>query len=347
MNPMHATCSRDTERVLLLCGGLGRPRTDDPRPLSPGEYGRLAAWMSARGLRPADLPRFLAGTTIPDGSPPAIAAGRPVRILTGSGAVCRSGFDPARLLALLSRRAEFQSWLAWLGSCGLWVLGIHDTGYPARLVDRLGLLAPPLLHGCGDLLLLDHGGLAVVGARDAGDQALSFARTAGCRCAQEGIRVVSGGARGVDQAAMLGALEAGGSAAGVLPGSLHHAARSRLWKELLPSGRLALVTPFEPDAGFSTGAAMGRNRFIYQLADWALVVEAAAGKGGTWTGAVEALQRKVPVFVRMEEGVPAGNAALVQLGAIPVRSDDLHRPDLPAWLDDMAQHAADGQLSLF
>jgi predicted Rossmann fold nucleotide-binding protein DprA/Smf involved in DNA uptake len=53
---------------------------------------------------------------------------------------------------------------------------------------------------------------------------------------------------------------------------------------------LCLVTPFSPNAGFSIGAAMGRNRLIYCLADYAIVVASDAESGGTWAGATEALK---------------------------------------------------------
>ena len=38
------------------------------------------------------------------------------------------------------------------------------------------------------------------------------------------------------------------------------------------------------------GAEIGRNRLIYCLADYAIVVASDAEKGGTWAGATEALK---------------------------------------------------------
>src|SRR5207244_13423175 len=63
---------------------------------------------------------------------------------------------------------------------------------------------------------------------------------------------------------------------------------------------------------------MGRNKYVYGLADWALVVIATADKGGTWAGAVEALKSgKTRVFVRVHEPVPEGNRKLLEKGALP------------------------------
>ena len=56
---------------------------------------------------------------------------------------------------------------------------------------------------------------------------------------------------------------------------------------------------------------MARNKLIYSLAEWSLVVSTAAGEGGTWTGAIEALRdAQVPVFVHVGDNVPLGNKRL-------------------------------------
>ncbi len=69
-----------------------------------------------------------------------------------------------------------------------------------------------------------------------------------------------------------------------------------------------------PEAGFNAGNAMGRNRYIYALADQALVIDSALRSGGTWEGAVENLQHGwVPMYVR-SPGEGAGNAALIAQG---------------------------------
>jgi predicted Rossmann fold nucleotide-binding protein DprA/Smf involved in DNA uptake len=318
MEAFESICSLESKVILLLCSGMGRPRDQDPRPLSPREYNHVSAWLEARNLSPQDLPG--AAEKIPQD---------PV-----------SGLDTGRLQALLGRQSRLDGWLSWLQQHSLWVTGRNDPGYPSRLRQRLGRLAPPLLHGGGESTLLDRGGLAVVGSRDAEKAKLAFSRLAAARCAAEGIQVVSGGARGVDRAAMLGALEVGGSAVGVLPGGLERAAGSAVWRDQLTAGRLALVTPFEPDSGFTVGNAMGRNRFIYLLSDWALVVDAAAGRGGSWAGAVQALkQRHVPVFVCLDEEASEGSRLLVEQGALPLGGADFPDGNITAWLNDQVESA--------
>ena len=62
-----------------------------------------------------------------------------------------------------------------------------------------------------------------------------------------------------------------------------------------------------------------RSKVIYALADAGLVVTADFDKGGTWTGAIEQLERFhfVPVFVRNGNNVGRGNAALIHHGGRP------------------------------
>jgi predicted Rossmann fold nucleotide-binding protein DprA/Smf involved in DNA uptake len=95
----------------------------------------------------------------------------------------------------------------------------------------------------------------------------------------------------------------------------------------IKEGRLTLVSACDPNASFNVGNAMGRNKYIYALADRALVVSCSLGTGGTWAGAVEALERikDVPVFVPIESIIPEGNQQLLKRGAKPL-------PAIPAGL---------------
>ncbi len=167
--------------------------------------------------------------------------------------------------------------------------------------------------------MLESGGLAVVGSRHVDDALLEYTDGIGRLAATAHLTLVSGAARGIDRAAMQGALRAGGAAAGVMADSLGRAALMRDNREALMERRLVLVSPYDPAAGFNVGHAMQRNKLIYALADAALVVTADFEKGGTWAGAVEQLQRLnlVPVFVRGGANAGKGNAALLKLGGHP------------------------------
>ena len=118
---------------------------------------------------------------------------------------------------------------------------------------------------------------------------------------------------------MSGALDAGGAAAGVMADSLERAALSRSNREPLMNRCLVLVSPYDPAAGFHICHAMQRNKLIYALADAAFVIDSDFEKGGTWTGAIEQLERLrfVPVFVRNGASAGKGNSALLQRGGKP------------------------------
>jgi predicted Rossmann fold nucleotide-binding protein DprA/Smf involved in DNA uptake len=118
---------------------------------------------------------------------------------------------------------------------------------------------------------------------------------------------------------MHGALESNGKVVGVLADSLERAVVNREHRELLMNSQLTLMTVFDPSAGFNVGHAMQRNRLIYALADAALVVNSDLGKGGTWAGAIEQLDKLhfVSVYVRATGEISEGLKALENKGALP------------------------------
>jgi predicted Rossmann fold nucleotide-binding protein DprA/Smf involved in DNA uptake len=150
---------------------------------------------------------------------------------------------------------------------------------------------------------------------------------------------------------MRAALEARGTVVGLLADSLERAARAAEWQPARRDGNLCLATPYSPTAGFSVGAAMGRNRLIYAAADYAVVVASDAGTGGTWAGATEALRHGwLPVFVLEHAAMPEGNRQLLERGALPLPYPiRTHPHDLPAWLAEQAKTitAKPTQLGLF
>ena len=130
--------------------------------------------------------------------------------------------------------------------------------------------------------------------------------------------IVSGAARGIDSAAMGGALENGGEVIGVMADSLGKAALAKTNRQAMLDGRLVLVSAYDPAAGFNVGHAMQRNKAIYAFADAGLVVTSDLKKGGTWTGAIEQLERMhlAPVFICNGAASGPGNAGLIERGGI-------------------------------
>lgn len=80
----------------------------------------------------------------------------------------------------------------------------------------------------------------------------------------------------------------------------------------------------DPEAGFTVGNAMGRNKYIYALSDYGLVVSASSGEGGAWSGAVENLKKRwVPLFVWLSNEAPPANQRLHEMGALPLGEECL------------------------
>jgi len=296
---MTPVLSPNTRAILLLTAPLiaGRGSASSDL-LSPGEYNRLARHLRKIQRQPADL-------LSPDAA----------EILRA----CQPVIDEGRLQKLLGRGFLLSQVVERWRARAIWVVSRADAEYPRRLKARLREDAPAVLYGCGDMALLETGGLAVVGSRRVDDALIDYTMAVGRLAARAGRTLVSGGAKGIDQAAMRGALEAGGKVCGVLADSLEKTAMNREHRNLLLDGQLVLISPYDPSAGFNVGHAMQRNKLIYALADASLVVSSDLNKGGTWAGAVEQLDKLkfVPVFVRTTGESSAGLDGLRKKGALP------------------------------
>src|SRR5690606_39194210 len=93
------------------------------------------------------------------------------------------------------------------------------------------------------------------------------------------------------------------------------------WRKGLMDDHAVLVSPFYPEAGFSAGNAMARNKYIYCLADSSLVIHSGK-KGGTLNGAEENLKKAwVPLWVKQTTDKDAANANLVTKGGRWLEAD--------------------------
>lgn len=291
---MHV--SSQTQAVLLLTVALGKSRTPETKPLSPGEWAHFARWLKDHDRDPSDLLK---------GDPKGLLGGWTDESIT-----------PVRLMNLLERGGMLGLVLEKWERAGLWVITRADPDYPKRLKDRLQLQSPPVLFGCGKKRLFNATGIAVVGSRDTSRDDLAYTENLGQSAAEQGYAIISGAARGVDETAMLGALRCEGTAIGVMAHDLLRASASMKYRECILRGDLMLISTFNPEAGFNVGNAMARNRYIYCLSEAAVVVSSAPGKGGTWNGAIENLKAHwVPLWVQHTASAKSGNSELVQRGA--------------------------------
>lgn len=218
------------------------------------------------------------------------------------------------------------------------VLARGEAPYPAHVAALLGAKAPELLHCLGNLDLLSRPGVGFCGSRKASEQGLAVAADCATQLAAAGFVAVSGYAAGVDMAAHVSALRAGGATLIVLPEGIDH---FRVKKDIQPVwdwDRVLVISPFPPPAVWKSYRAMERNGLIIALSRAMVVIEAGA-KGGTLNAGVTSLKMKVPLYV-VEYGErrdsAAGNRELLLSGGRPLMKS--HRSGA-ANLDQLVQNA--------
>ena len=175
------------------------------------------------------------------------------------------------------------------------LLTLSDAAYPGRLKN---IYDPPALLYCkGRLPLLDDLlCVAVVGTRDCTPYGVACAEKLGFGLASGGAAVVSGLAKGIDAAAIWGALRAGGVTVGVVGNGLdvYYPYESRyLYEDVASAG--ILLSEYPPGTEPASGHFPVRNRIISGLSLAALVVEAPEKSGALITAAT-ALEQGRDVF---------------------------------------------------
>ncbi|MCW8809353.1 MAG: DNA-processing protein DprA [Ignavibacteriaceae bacterium] len=284
----------EKQSIVLLTSYFKKPGKDDVNPLTPTEWKIFAGWLRDRGYTPGSL---------------LSEDGENIIESWNNGKITRE-----RLISLLKRGAQMSMVLEKWSRAGIWVLTRSDAEYPLKLKKRLGELSPPVLFGSGNKKLINSEGIAVVGSRNISDKDINYSKELGNYIAEKKLTLISGGAKGVDETSMLGALENNGRALGVLADSLFQKSISQTYRKYLSEGKLVFISAYYPEAGFNIGNAMGRNKYIYCLSEVAVVVHSGL-KGGTWTGANENLKKKwVPLFVKENHNRDSGNDQLINNG---------------------------------
>jgi DNA processing protein len=183
-------------------------------------------------------------------------------------------FEPYDDFSLDAAAAEIAAWEAR----GIRVLTALDAEYPDNLSavhDR-----PPLIFVAGGLLARDDRSVAVIGSRRATGRGTWSARQISERLIAAGYTVVSGLAEGIDTAAHLAALAAGGRTVAVIGTGLtrsyppqNSALQRRIAREC------AVVSQFWPDAGPSRLSFPMRNALMSGLSLATVIVEASRNSG--------------------------------------------------------------------
>lgn len=296
---MNNFLTNDTKVIILLCGYLGNNKSI--KPLTQTKYNLLARWLQSKNLRPEDL---LERENIIE-------------------AAKNTNLEFSYLESLLNRGVELGFAVEEWQRNGIWIISRSDKSYPIYYKKHLKEQSPPLLYGMGDISLLENGGICIVGSRNVDVEGSRFTEKYAKLCALNNIPVISGGAIGVDYISMVTAINNGGISIGVLAENLLKTSLDKNFREAIANKKLVLISARHPKAHFTVGAAMDRNKLIYGLSDFGLVVSSEFKKGGTWAGAEEELKRNnsIPIFVRSGNLTPEGNKKLLEIGAIQWPND--------------------------
>lgn len=197
-------------------------------------------------------------------------------------------------------------------------LRLGEPGYPAQLAATPQ--PPPVLYGLGDPGVLSSG-LAVVGSRRATPYGLDVAFRFAAYAAASGYVVISGGARGCDQAAHSGALSVEGRTVCVLACGadlVYPRTAAALLKEIARTGAVVSEHPWGTAA--TKWAFRTRNRIIAGLSGALLVVEAAVPSGTFSTAdyAADAGRDVLAVPGSIVAPECAGPNRLIRQGATPI-----------------------------
>lgn len=244
---------------------------------------------------------------------------------TGATVSAAAVFDALERAGALPGRDETATVARGLAGLGARVAVVGEPGYPRRLALAWPELGAPLwlfVRG-GDAGRLPEGAgaVAVVGTRRPTLDGLATARELGRVLAGHGAVVVSGMARGIDQAAHQGALDAGGATVAVLGTGLDvdYPYRDGPLRDAVAAAG-GLVTEYRPGTKPHARNFLARNRIIAGLADATVVVEGRARSGALQTARLAAAQGREVLAVPGSLHQPASRAPLdlIRDGATPL-----------------------------
>ncbi len=221
-----------------------------------------------------------------------------------------------------------------------------DAHWPGVLSALAGD-EPPQLWWHGDPWVDRAAAVAIVGSRRATAAGMAIAHDMARELARQGIVIVSGFARGIDEAAHMGAVAVGGVTIAVLGcgiGIDYPRGRDRLRAALLARGG-AEITEFPPDTEPRPFQFPQRNRIIAALATAVVVVEATERSGALSTArwAVDLGREVLAVPGPLHSPQSRGTNRLIRDGARPCleTADVLDALGLAAVQQDFVLPASD------
>ncbi len=260
------------------------------------------------------------------------------------------GIGPKRAAAIASTKktdSQVKKELQLASNLSVHIVSLDDPAYPPLLRELPD--APLILYikGEPDFTTQDRFPVAIVGSRKCSAYGFEQAQRFASSLATRGITIISGGARGIDSASHLAALNSQGRTIAVMGCGLavcYPPENQPLYDRICDNNQGAIVSELplntEPDAKNFPG----RNRLISGISLGVLVIEAAIRSGALITAriAVEDHGRDVMALpARVDNPCAQGSLDLLKQGAaalVTEPADVINQLEAPAHHTHLGTH---------
>ena len=180
-------------------------------------------------------------------------------------------------------RTNLEKYKEYLIKNEIKMITIYDEEYPAKL--KLIYDKPITLFAKGNINLLKNKSIAIVGARNCSEYGKNVSRKFAYELSKHNICIISGLAKGIDQYAHIGTLEAKGNTVAVVGNGLdtiYPLENTKLYEQIVDENSL-IITEYIIGTKPNKMNFPARNRIISALSDGIVVIEAGKRSGSLIT----------------------------------------------------------------
>ncbi len=201
-----------------------------------------------------------------------------------------------KIVSSRDRLAEAQETIEYYQTLNVSTTSFLDDDYPESLRN---IPDPPLvIYTRGDIDILKHSGIALVGTTSASQEGIRAAVDFSKAFIEADKSIVSGLAIGIDSSAHLAALKNAGKTVAVLPSgpvNIYPEENEPLAKLITDSG--VLLSEYDIHAKAIPGRLVSRNRLIAGLSKAVLIVQVGEKRRGELHAGQAAIDQGKPVFI--------------------------------------------------
>ncbi len=197
----------------------------------------------------------------------------------------------------------------------------YENDYPQSLLKLKGRM-PLILYYCGDLNLLQHDVVSIVGPQTKDKTLSKPIRKVVDKILQEKIPILVQGIKGTDEYVTQIVLKNNGKL--VMMTADHMLDKMIEYKKQIRNAQMLLISAVDPYAYFNLTNSLDRNIYVCGLSNTQFVIAAHINSGPVWFTSVQNLhyQWTKPLVLTTDTDYN-GNLRLIEMGAIPVSRADL------------------------